>query len=192
MNCEVRRAKSEEQRANFEEKYSGETLQGSYIAGVYYPDKTRVGWWKNGYLEYFAKVLNSTNWIGINVRIDDEELDLSICRVLDFKRVLNMREGYLERTFRAKLNSGKIVCVKAKRFLSIVDTEIGAIRYSVIPENFNDNISFEPYLDANVKNQDSNYKEKFWDEVSRHTGSGEGYVMVKTKKLDFHKKRSVN
>jgi maltose phosphorylase len=174
------------QRANFEEKYSGETLQGSYIAGVYYPDKTRVGWWKNGYPEYFAKVLNSTNWIGINVRIDDEELDLSTCSVLDFKKVLNMREGYLERIFRAKLNSGKIVRIKAKRFLSIVDTEIGAIRYSVTPENFNGNINFEPYLDADVKNQDSNYNEKFWDEVSRHAGSGEGYVMVKTKKLDFH------
>jgi len=37
------------QRANFEEHYSGETFQGSYVAGVYYPDKTRVGWWKNGY-----------------------------------------------------------------------------------------------------------------------------------------------
>ena len=35
------------QRANFEEQYSGPTFQGSYIAGVYYPDKTRVGWWKN-------------------------------------------------------------------------------------------------------------------------------------------------
>ena len=30
------------QRANFEESYSGSTFQGSYIAGVYYPDKTRV------------------------------------------------------------------------------------------------------------------------------------------------------
>ena len=30
------------QRANFEEDYSGDTFQGSYIAGVYYPDKTRV------------------------------------------------------------------------------------------------------------------------------------------------------
>ena len=30
------------QRANFEETYSGETLVGSYLAGVYYPDKTRV------------------------------------------------------------------------------------------------------------------------------------------------------
>ena len=32
------------QRANFEEQYSGDTLQGNYLAGVYYPDKTRVGW----------------------------------------------------------------------------------------------------------------------------------------------------
>ena len=53
------------QRANFEESYTGKSLQGSYLAGVYYPDKTRVGWWKNGYPEYFAKVLNSCNWIGI-------------------------------------------------------------------------------------------------------------------------------
>ena len=30
------------QRANFEEAYSGSSLQGSYLAGVYYPDKTRV------------------------------------------------------------------------------------------------------------------------------------------------------
>ncbi|MFN5556554.1 MAG: hypothetical protein ACK48F_10105, partial [Chryseotalea sp.] len=34
------------QRATFEEDYSGDTHQGSYVAGVYYPDKTRVGWWK--------------------------------------------------------------------------------------------------------------------------------------------------
>ena len=61
------------QRANFEEKYSGDSLQGSYVGGVYYPDKTRVGWWKNGYPEYFAKVLNSCNWIGINIEIDGEQ-----------------------------------------------------------------------------------------------------------------------
>ncbi|MBM3920011.1 MAG: hypothetical protein FJ347_02165, partial [Sphingomonadales bacterium] len=36
------------QRANFEEAFSGPTLKGSYIAGIYYPDKTRVGWWING------------------------------------------------------------------------------------------------------------------------------------------------
>jgi maltose phosphorylase len=34
------------QRANFEESYTGKNFQGSYIAGIYYPDKTKVGWWK--------------------------------------------------------------------------------------------------------------------------------------------------
>jgi maltose phosphorylase len=49
------------QRGNFEETYSGATLQGNYIAGVWFPDKTKVGWWKNGYPDYFAKVINATN-----------------------------------------------------------------------------------------------------------------------------------
>ena len=50
-------------RGNFEEEYSGDSLPGTYLAGVYYPDKTRVGWWKNGYPEYFAKVLNAVNFL---------------------------------------------------------------------------------------------------------------------------------
>ena len=64
------------QRANFEEDYSGNTFQGSYIGGVYYPDKTKVGWWKNGYPESFAKVLNAPNWIGISIKVNGELLDL--------------------------------------------------------------------------------------------------------------------
>ena len=54
-------------RGNFEEDFSGATLQGNYVAGIYYPDKTRVGWWKNGYPDYFAKVLNSAHWHGLRM-----------------------------------------------------------------------------------------------------------------------------
>jgi len=54
------------QRANFEEKYSGETFQGNYLAGIFYPDKTKVGWWKIGYPKYFGKMLNAPNWVGID------------------------------------------------------------------------------------------------------------------------------
>src|SRR5659263_529050 len=107
-------------RANFEEKFSGETLPGNYVAGVYYPDKTRVGWWKNGYPEYFAKVLNSTNWIGINIKINDISLDLAKCTVKEFERVLNMEAGYLQRSFVAKLSNGNEIEVKAKRFISMI------------------------------------------------------------------------
>ncbi|KOF56564.1 MULTISPECIES: glycoside hydrolase family 65 protein [Clostridium] len=174
------------QRANFEEDYSGETLQGSYMAGIYYPDKTRVGWWKNGYPEYFAKVLNSTNWIGIGVEVDGDKLDLEKCKVENFERVLNMKQGYLCRTFTAEFSSGKRIKVEAKRFVSIVNKEIGAIKYSITPLNFSGMISFSPYLDGDVKNTDSNYDEKFWSEVSKKTEDGQALLLIKTKKLDFY------
>ena len=174
------------QRANFEEAYSGETLQGSYVAGVYYPDKTRVGWWKNGYPEYFAKVLNAANWIGIGVEIDGEQLDLHTCEVMEFRRELNMQHGYLRRTFTVKLESGKIIKVDAQRFCSIVNDELGAIKYSVTPLNFDGVIKFTPYIDADVVNEDANYDEKFWEEVNKAASVGNAWVTVKTKKLDFY------
>ncbi len=173
------------QRANFEEKYSDSSLQGSYIAGVYYPDKTRVGWWKNGYPEYFAKVINSTNWIGINVVVDNEQLDLAVCKVDSFVRVLNMKEGYLERSFVAEMQSGIKVKVCAKRFLSMSSPELGVIQYSITPLNSNAKITLQPYLDGNVINEDSNYNEKFWVEVSKGLTSNGGYLITKTNKLDF-------
>lgn len=174
------------QRANFEENYSGDSLQGSYLAGVYYPDKTRVGWWKNGYPEYFAKVLNSTNWIGINIVINGETLDLAKAKVLDFKRVLNMKEATLSRSFTAELSNGNIVKVDALRFLSAVYPEIGAIKYSITLANFSGNLNITPYLDGDIKNEDSNYDEKFWDEINVIEDKTVSSLVMKTKKLDFH------
>lgn len=173
------------QRANFEESYSGETLQGNYVAGVYYPDKTRVGWWKNGYPEYFAKVLNAANWIGIDIRIDNVVLDLHTAQVSDFRRVLNMQEGYLQRSFTATLSGGKQVRVIATRFCSIVDDETGAIRYSITPLNFDGALQVTSHIDGDIKNQDANYDEKFWDEVNARVEGNSAYLTLKTKKTGF-------
>jgi len=174
------------QRANFEERYSGDSLQGSYVAGVYYPDKTRVGWWKNGYPEYFAKVLNAANWIGIDIRINKQLLDLAICRVISFKRELDMQSGLLTRSFVAEMPGGEQVEVKARRFLSMVRSSTGAIHYVIKALNFSGKIQVSPYLDLDVKNEDANYDEKFWDEVWQDVKTGEAFITGKTKKLDFH------
>jgi len=173
------------QRANFEEKYSGDSLRGSYVAGIYYPDKTRVGWWKNGYPEYFAKIINSTNWIGINISINGVELDLSNTKVQSFKRVLDMQHGLLSRSFVAELKNGNQVEVNSQRFVSIDNTAIGAIRYSVKAVNFSGEISISPYLDGDVFNEDSNYDEKFWVEVSKEINNNEGYLTLETLKTKF-------
>ncbi len=174
------------QRANFEEKYSGDSLQGNYLAGVYYPDKTRVGWWKNGYPEYFAKILNAANWIGIHLEIEGEELDLATATVLDFRRELDMRTALLTRSFVATLPSGKQVEVVAKRFLSMKKQELGAIQYQLRSLNFTAPVQITSFIDGDVMNEDSNYDEKFWDGVEKEAEGQEAFLCMKTKKTGFY------
>ena len=174
------------QRANFEEKYSGETFQGSYIGGIYYPDKTRVGWWKNGYPEYFAKVLNAPNWIGINIKVNNTEFDLNTSEVSNFRRELNMKEGWLSRSFHAKLPTGEKVQIFAKRFISVSYNETGAIEYHIKALNFSGEVTFVPYLDAGIMNEDANYDEYFWETLSIIDRENKACILSKTLKTEFH------
>lgn len=173
-------------RGNFEEAYSGDSLKGTYVAGVYYPDKTRVGWWKNGYPEYFAKVLNATNFIGVGLNIDGEEIDLAVSKTKDFKRSLDMKHGILNRSFILIDKAGRETEIEVTRFLSLARKELGVVAYSVKPLHHDANVRFTPYLDGDVTNEDSNYDEKFWLEVSREAKPQLASLTMKTKKLDFH------
>ncbi|RLZ12648.1 glycoside hydrolase family 65 protein [Faecalibacter macacae] len=175
------------QRANFEEFYSGDTFQGSYIAGVYYPDKTKVGWWKNGYPEYFAKVLNAPVWIGINIEINGEQFDLNTCKeVKNFRRELNMQEGLLDRSFVAVLPSGLEIEVFVRRFLAADLDELGAIKYDIKPLNGDANIVYKPYVDAHVKNEDANWEEIFWESIGSEIKGEQGFVQARTFKTHFN------
>jgi maltose phosphorylase len=174
------------QRANFEEYYSGDFHRGSYVAGIYYPDKTRVGWWKNGYPEYFAKVLNAPNWIGIDISVNGIGIDLAKVKIESFRRILNMKEGFLERQFIISISKGRTLSVSSKRFLSMAEPDLGIIRYSVKPENFTAAVHFTVYIDADVRNEDTNYGKKFWKEVNREVVEGKGILTARTMKTDFH------
>ncbi len=174
------------QRANFEEHYSGKTFQGSYIAGIYYPDKTKVGWWKNGYPEYFAKVLNAPNWIGIDIEINGENLDLANCQsVSNFRRDLNMKEGIYNRSFEATLTNGTEISVNVSRFLSLDLDEVGVINYEIKVLNSDAKIVFKPYVDAGVHNEDANWEEKFWEPISAKHTNNDAFVTARTFKTHF-------
>ncbi|WP_438969108.1 glycoside hydrolase family 65 protein [Nonlabens sp.] len=175
------------QRANFEEKYTGETFQGSYVAGVYYPDKTRVGWWKNGYPEYFAKVLNAPNFIGIDVFVDGEELDLATIRqVTDYRRELNMKEGWYERSFVAHFSDEKAIKVVARRFMSLEIDELAVINYQVTAVRGDIKITFQPYIDAGITNEDTNWDDAFWEIEELISDDHQGLVRSRTNKTNFY------
>jgi maltose phosphorylase len=174
------------QRANFEEHYSGDSLQGSYVAGIYYPDKTRVGWWKNGYPEYFAKVLNSPNWIGIDVGVEGVKIDLALTKTGSFRRVLNMREGYLERSFIITLPRKGDIKINSRRFLSMAEPDLGLIEYRLESVSFDGSVELTSYLDSDVRNEDTNYNENFWKNIYHHADADSAIITSKTLKTGFH------
>ncbi|RLD17610.1 MAG: glycoside hydrolase family 65 protein [Bacteroidetes bacterium] len=172
------------QRGNFEEHYSGDSLQGNYFAGVYYPDKTRVGWWKNGYPEYFAKVLNGVDWAGMDIYLNDTRLDLNALKPKEFVRTLDMQRGLLQREFLIETSTGKIR-FSFERFCSMADNETGAVRVKINSLSFSGRIRIDAYLDWQVTNEDANWDESFW--IHRNSSSTDRHcrAMAETRKTGY-------
>lgn len=172
-------------RGVFEEDYSGDSLPGIYLGGVWYPDKTVVGWWKNGYPDYFGKVINAINFIKTNLKIDGQAVDLGKDEVTAFKLALDMHNGVLTRQFIVTKNN-KQVQVTIERFVSIVQKELCALRYTV--ENLASEaveIEISSMIDADVQNEDANYGEQFWQVIEQSDAADDTYLVGKTMPNDF-------
>ncbi len=170
-------------RGNFEEQYSGDTHRGTYLAGVWFPDKTRVGWWKNGYPQYFGKVINAVNLIALDVRIDGEALDLAKYPVVAFRRTLDMRGGLLRRDATVRMPQGQ-VRISTERFVSIDRRELMALTYTVTPQ-FDCSVELLPALHADVRNLDSNYDESFWAFLDQGQTGEALHLTCRTKENPF-------
>ncbi|MEO1771177.1 glycoside hydrolase family 65 protein [Candidatus Enterococcus ferrettii] len=153
-------------RGNFEETYSGDHHKGTYLAGIWYPDKTRVGWWKNGYPDYFGKVINAIDFLQMKIFINEIEVDLAKQGMIDFDLELNMQNGVLSRSFTVVLGDAK-VRFSFERFLSIVKKELAVIKLTAECLSGKADIQVVSSLDNNVQNEDSNYEEMFWIEKER-------------------------
>ncbi|OPH03583.1 family 65 glycosyl hydrolase [Lacticaseibacillus paracasei] len=172
-------------RGMFEEHYSNDTLKGIYIGGVWYPDKTRVGWWKNGYPDYFGKVINSVNFIKVNITIDGDQVDLAKDTVSDFTLDLDMHTGILRRSF-IITKGEKRVQFMIDRFVSVAQKELFDVHYSV------HNLGAEPVqigfisqIDADVFNEDANYDEQFWQVLDKSHAITGGSMFAETKPNNF-------
>ncbi|CAM3153325.1 glycoside hydrolase family 65 protein [Lactiplantibacillus plajomi] len=172
-------------RGMFEEHYSGDTLKGIYIGGVWYPDKTRVGWWKNGYPDYFGKVVNAVNFIKVNLTIDGDQVDLAKDNISDFTLDLDMQTGILRRAFTVTKGAKQVRFV-IDRFVSGAQKELFDVHYQV--HNLGADpvqIGFISQIDADVFNEDANYDEQFWQVLSKSHALSGGSMVAETKPNAF-------
>ena len=173
------------QRANFEETFTGPTLPGNYIAGVYYPDTTRVGWWKNGYPDYFAKVLNAPDWIALKIEADGVVLDLNQWNTESFRRVLDMQTGILHRQAKVSHPSGGSLSISSQRMCHNNRKDLGALQYIIEIGKGIKNLKISSYVEGDVTNDDANYDEQFWEGYDTGIKNDSPYLAASTKKTGF-------
>ena len=172
-------------RGFFEEGYSGDTLEGVYLGGVWYPDKTRVGWWKNGYPQYFGKMINAVNFIKMLIKVNGEQLDLAKQTPEKFKLDLDLKRGVFTRKFNVEIGGAKLKFT-FERFASIVQKELVGQR--VIVKNLSNSpvkIEISNIIDADVYNEDANYDEQFWNILAKSAADTHAEIMSQTKENDF-------
>ena len=163
-------------RGSFEETYSADSHLGTYIAGVWFPDKTRVGWWKNGYPKYFGKAINALNFSKVKIFVDGQEVDLAKNDVADFSVELDMQHGVLRRSFTV-FGVRFDVC----KFLSVAQKELAVIRWEAVSvDGKTHQVRIDSIIDADVKNEDSNYEEKFWQVLDKGVSDDRSYIATQT------------
>ncbi len=163
-------------RGSFEETYSADSHLGTYIAGVWFPDKTRVGWWKNGYPKYFGKAINALNFSKVKIFVDGQEVDLAKNDVAGFSVELDMQHGVLRRSFTV-FGVRFDVC----KFLSVAQKELAVIRWEAVSvDGKTHQVRIDSIIDADVKNEDSNYEEKFWQVLDKGVSDDRSYIATQT------------
>jgi len=147
-------------RGYFEEGYSGNTLIGSYVKGVY--ERKYLG--KSGYkgiIENTEFMINTVDYLYTKIMCNDVVLDLFNCEIHDFKRELDMKTGILTRSFVWNVSQYVELYIEFERFLSMTSPSFGGQRISFKCIKGEANINVESGLDFSKKHMIMD--ENFWN-----------------------------
>lgn len=105
-------------RGYFEEGYSGKSLQGSYLNGVYERRMLPKSGYK-GMLPFTEFMVNTVDWVYTRITCNGQKLDLAVSSVSGFRRVLDLRTGILTRSFTWQVDENTEVELCFERFTSM-------------------------------------------------------------------------
>ena len=134
-------------RGYFEEGYSGQKLIGSFFNGFYEETEIKHPALYKGFPTLTRDLTNSVDWLYIRIRLDDELLDLNRSTYSNFKRILDLKTGTLNREFIWHTANGKILKISFFRFISMVSPHLSCQKISFEPLNFSGTIQVTTGLD---------------------------------------------
>lgn len=163
-------------RGYFEEGYSGNSLLGTYVNGIYEYDRKPKPQYR-GITSSTNFMLNCDDWLYTRIWIDGEQLDLAKSKVSNFKRILDMASGELKRTFTWVLQSGIKVDVSFSRILSNSDERKAFQHIEILPYQ-ECSLNFTSGINFNTTH--GNYTQSFWNEKESSSQEGQLGIICET------------
>jgi maltose phosphorylase len=155
-------------RGFFDEGYSGESLVGVYLNGIY-EERFTEGMAYKGISNRLSYMVNTVNWLHTRLELDGEILDLAKSKFSAFRRELDFRTGELRREFVWETNSGKKLRLVFSRLLSMVTKELAYQQIRLEPLNFSGKVALTLGLDFSVPHR--MFGQSFWDCVRNEAGA---------------------
>ena len=122
---------------------------GTYAAGVYNRLTSEVA----GREVEDESIVNLPNWLHLRFRIDDDEwFDVATVRLADYRQELDLRRAVLTRRLRFHDAQGRETVMTERRFLSMADPNVAALKTTLLPVNWSGSVTFRSAIDAGVSN----------------------------------------
>ena len=105
-------------RGSFEEKLS-ESTPATFIAGLF--DKAP---------DHVTELPNIANWLGIEIVIDGEKVNIKENKIVEHERILDLQSGILYRKTLLQINPNQQIEIVSRRFVSVMDVHLMGIEYN--------------------------------------------------------------
>ena len=140
-------------RGMFEEGFDGDTLEGSYISGIFHKERYEYVWKRKGFPLHGNYMSNTTNWIKADIYIGKQRFSMAESEFAAYQRRLDLKTGMLSRDLVFRTKAGQETRICWQRFLSYADKHMGAVRLKIAPLNHCERITVVFSLDASKGNQ---------------------------------------
>ncbi|MFH1790383.1 MAG: glycosyl hydrolase family 65 protein [Candidatus Omnitrophota bacterium] len=155
---------------------------GTYVAGLFNKLPTVIA----GRTIYNEDMVNIPNWLPDKMRIGKHEwLVPSEEKILSYHQELDMKRGMLYRKVVIEDFKGRRTSLEHERIVSMADPHIAAIRYTMVPMNYDEWVVMRSAIDGSVQNTGvARYRQlnsKHLKFISSGKAGGDGiYLAVKT------------
>ena len=122
---------------------------GTYIAGLYNRLKTKIA----GKTIVNEDFVNCPNWAFLTFKIGEEEwFSPTASKIISYYQELDMKGAILNRRLLTQNWKGQKTIVNNYKIVSMDNAHILAMKYTIIPQDYNDEITIRAVLDGRVRN----------------------------------------